>query len=117
MTKRNIYKLVNISYKNNLLDKNIVLKISNKLSRRDLKLYLKALKINEQKNTIKVIMANDKINKILLEKKLKQEFGNKIYDYKIDKSLIAGIKIIDNDLIYDFSLNNTIDNLVTYINN
>ena len=117
MTKKLLNSLVKISYNNNALSRKTALSIGNKLSRKNLKLYLKALKNNEKKNTVKVIIANDKINKISLEKKLKQEFGNKKIVFQVDKTLIAGIRVIDNDLIYDYNLNNTINSLITHINN
>lgn len=117
MKRKDLNNLVRISYKNSALDKKTVLLIGNKLSRKNLKLYLQALKNYEKKNTVKVIVADDKINRILLEKKLKQEFGNKKFDFEVDKSLIAGIKVIDNDLIYDYNLNSTINSLITHINN
>ena len=117
MTKKDLNNLVKASYKNNILDKKIALSIGSKLSRKNLKLYLKALKYNEKRNTVKVIIANDKINKVSLEKKLKQEFKNKKFDFQVDKTLIAGIKVIDNDLIYDYNLNNTINSLISHINN
>ena len=34
---------------------------------------------------------------------------------KEDKSLIAGIKIVDNDLIYESNVKNTLENLVSFI--
>jgi len=34
----------------------------------------------------------------------------------MDKKLIAGIKIIDNDNVYDFNVRNNLKNLVSYIN-
>jgi len=42
--------------------------------------------------------------------------GSGRIEFLEDKSLIAGIKLIDNDNIYDFNLKNTFENLVSYIN-
>ena len=43
-------------------------------------------------------------------------FPEKSIQFKEDKSLIGGIKIIDNDLIYEANIKNTLENLVTFIN-
>ena len=47
--------------------------------------------------------------------KIKEIFPDKKIVLKEDKSLIAGIRIIDKDTIYDFNIKNTLENLVKYI--
>jgi F0F1-type ATP synthase delta subunit len=51
-----------------------------------------------------------------LAKEFKRIFPDKRLEFSEDKSLIAGLKLIDNDIIYDFNLKNTFENLVSYIN-
>jgi F0F1-type ATP synthase delta subunit len=55
--------------------------------------------------------------KSALTKELGAIFRGKRLEFSEDKSLIAGIKLVDNDIIYDFNLKNTFENLVSYINN
>jgi F0F1-type ATP synthase delta subunit len=115
MTTKQIKNLAVISYTSELLDAKKVNRITKLLSRSELKRYIKSLKSLEQSKTVKVIMTKlDK--KSELEKELKTKFPNKRLEFLEDKSLIAGIKIIDNDNIYDFNLANTFENLVSYIN-
>jgi F0F1-type ATP synthase delta subunit len=45
----------------------------------------------------------------------KKIFVHKKIEIKEDKKLIAGIKIIDNDNVYDFNVRNNLKNLVSYI--
>lgn len=115
MTTKQIKNLAVASYTSELLDSNKVNRVTKLLNRSELKRYIKFLKSLEQSKTIKVIMA--KLNsKSDLEKELKTKFPNKRLEFFEDKSLIAGVKLIDNDNIYDFSLANTFENLVSYIN-
>ena len=64
---------------------------------------------------MEIIYANIGL-KTNLSKELKKLFPDKNIKFFEDKSLIAGLKLIDNDNIYDFSLKNTFKNLVSYIN-
>jgi F0F1-type ATP synthase delta subunit len=115
MTTKQIKKLATVSYTNNLLDGKKVQQIAKLLSRSQLKRYIQFLKSLEQSKTVKVVMASLDA-KSGLEKQLKSKFPNKRLEFLEDKSLIAGMKIVDNDNIYDFSLANSFENLVSYIN-
>jgi F0F1-type ATP synthase delta subunit len=115
MTTKQIKNLAIASYKSELLDIKKVNRITKLLNRSELKKYIKFLKSLEQGKTVKVIMS--KLDtKSGLEKELKAKFPNKRLEFSEDKSLIAGVKLIDNDNIYDFNLANTFKNLVSYIN-
>ena len=115
MTTKQIKNLAVASYTSGLLDAKKVNRITKLLNRSELKKYIKFLKSLEQGKTIKVIMAKlDTKNG--LSKELKAKFHNKRIEFSEDKSLIAGVKIIDNDNIYDFNLANTFKNLISYIN-
>lgn len=116
MTTKQIKNLAVASYNGKLLDVKNVTRIAKMLSRGELKRYIKFLKALERSKTVKVIMSDLK-SKSLLIKELKNKFPNKKIEFSEDKSLIAGLKIIDNDNIYDFNLANTLENLVSYINN
>ena len=115
MSTKQIKKLAVASYTNQLLDSKKVNKIVKLLNRNELKQYIKFLKSLEQSKTVKIVMSKLE-NKNLLAKELKIKFPNKRLEFSEDKSLIAGLKLIDNDTIYDFNLKNTFENLVSYIN-
>ena len=115
MTTKQIKNLAIASYAGELLDIKRVTRITKLLNRSELKRYIKFLKNLEQTKTVKVVMA--KLNgEKELETELKAKFPNKRIEFLEDISLIAGMKIIDNDNIYDFNLANTFENLVSYIN-
>ena len=115
MTSKQIKNLALASYTSELIDAKKVNRITKLLNRSELKRYIKFLKSLEQSKTIKVVLAKLD-NKRDLEKELKTKFPNKRLEFLEDKSLIAGVKIIDNDNIYDFNLANTFENLVSYLN-
>ena len=115
MTTKQIKNLAGASYSENILDAKKTNRISKLLNRSELKRYIKFLKALEQGKTIKVIMSDIKTKNLLIDE-FRAKFPNKKLEFLEDKSLIAGLKIIDNDNIYDFNLANTLGNLVSYIN-
>ena len=115
MTTKQIKNLATVSYVGEKLDEKKVTKIVKLLTKTELKRYVKCLKNLEQGKTVKIIMSKLD-NKNELTKNLKGVFPNKKLEFIEDKSLIAGIKLVDNDIIYDFNLANTFENLVSYIN-
>lgn len=115
MTTKQIKKLAVASYTNELLDLKKINRILKILNRAQLKKYIKFLKSLEKSKTIKVIVSKTD-TKSGLSKELKSIFPNKRLEFSEDNSLIAGLKIVDNDNIYDFNLKNTFENLVSYIN-
>lgn len=111
MNKKKIDKLVLLSYKNNFLDKNIVSKITTLISKSDLKKYINSLKLIEKKKTL--IVSAPLINQDL--RKFESLFPNKKIMFKKDPSLMLGVKIEDNDLVYEFTLKKTLDKIISYM--
>lgn len=115
MTKKQIRNLVQASYSKNMLDIKRVNRIIKLLSRADLKEYIKGIKAFEYNKKISIFVPNLSIVGDL-KKELTKLFPNKIIEVKEDKTLLAGVKIIDDDDVYDFNLRNNLKNLVLYIN-
>lgn len=115
MTKKQIKKLANLSYNKNNLSKDYVDKIVKILSRLELKQYIKAIKNVENNKTITLITSDIK-NPKNIGNEVKKLFPHKKIIVKEDKSIISGIRLINKDTIYDFNLKNTLENLVSYIN-
>lgn len=111
MNSRKINKLVAASYVNNCLNQKTVNEISVLLSKSDLKKYITSLKIENMKKTL-IISAP--INNLDLTK-FKKLFPNKIIFLKNDPSLMLGVKVVDNDIIYEFTLRNTLDKIISYM--
>lgn len=113
MTKKLLKQLVVASYKNNNLNPKTIEKIAKVLSRKELKQYIKALKTEENKRNVIVSLPYLPKNKD--KKSFEGVFQNKKILYDIDKSLILGVKITKNDLVYEMSLKNSLENLITHV--
>ena len=115
MTTKQIKNLAIASYTNNNLDAKKVSRIGKLFNRTQLKRYIQFLKNLEKSKTVIVAMSQVNV-KNSLESELIKIFPGKKLQFLEDKSLIAGLKLTDNDTIYDFNLKNTLENLVSYIN-
>ena len=111
MNKKKIDKLVLASYSNNVLNKRSVNKIVTLLSKLDLKKYINGLKLTEKKRSLIVLSP---INNLDL-KKFEKLFPNKKIVFKQDPSLLLGMRITDNDIVYEFTLRNSFDKIQNYI--
>lgn len=104
MTKKTISQLVEASYTQGVLDEKKVEKIVSHLSRAELKIYIRGLKLVEKSKTISLVLPD----KNLYNKTLLQGVKKQINVFE-DKSLLLGAKIIDNDMVYDLSLKSSLD--------
>jgi len=111
MKKKIIDKLVAQSYKANYLDQKKINKISTFLSRSDLKRYINGLKLAEKK---KSLIISSPINNQGL-KKIQKLFPDKKIIFTKDPSLMLGVKIVDNDIVYEFTLKNSLDKIISYM--
>lgn len=111
MIKKKIDKLVAESYKGNILDQKKVNKIVSLISKSDLKKYINGLKLAEKKNNL--IVSSPANNQDL--KRFQKLFPNKRIVFKKDPSLMLGVQIVDNDIVYEFTLKNSLDRILNYI--
>jgi F0F1-type ATP synthase delta subunit len=112
MNKAKIDYLVSQSYKRNDLDIAKTDAVRQMLNKSDFKEYINALKKKENKNNIIILSPVDITDKKMFEEK----FPNRKIIYRIDPSLIAGVKIIDNDIIYEMSLKSSLEGIIDSIN-
>lgn len=110
MDRKKIKSLVLTSYRNNVLDKNVVNAITKRLNRNSLKRYVNELKNYEARRTVVITTAFPCEHEIF--KKLFQ--GKKII-FKKDRSLMVGIKILENDMLYEFNIRNRLEKLISHI--
>lgn len=111
MTKKQISILAQKSFRNKELDSKKVKLFTAKMKRKELRGYIREIKSIDSQNKVKVFVPNLKVfNKNYVSPLLKHYKGKKIV-YGEDPSLIVGIKLVDNDLIYDFNLKNSLENL------
>jgi hypothetical protein len=111
MNSKKIDKLITASYKDNDLDQKKVNKISSLIGRADLKKYINGLKMAENKKSL--IISSPANNQDL--RRFEKLFPNKKIILKKDPSLMLGVRVIDNDLVYEFTLKNSLDKILNYI--
>lgn len=118
MTKKQIKKLASFSFIRNNLDSEKVNNIARFLKRSDLREYLRALKSIESRRKVVVLIPNlSQLKKSNLQKTFGKIFPGKKILYEEDLSLIAGVRVINNDQVFEFSLKNTLENLDTFLEN
>ncbi|HXS15227.1 MAG TPA: hypothetical protein VN711_03800 [Candidatus Saccharimonadales bacterium] len=109
MTKKIINQLVSASYKDNNLNAESVNRITSLLSRKELKAYIRSLKLSEKARTISLVLPMKSVyNKTIFDKL----FQGKKVAVSEDPSLLLGLKIIDNDMVYDMTLKERLENFV-----
>ncbi len=111
MNSKKISDLVRVSYKKDNLDQKKVNKIASLISKADLKKYINGLKLEEKK---KSLIVSSPINNQDL-KKFEKLFPHKKIIFKKDPSLMLGVRVVDNDIVYEFTLKNSLDKIVNYI--
>ncbi len=111
MNKKKIDKLVLASYSDSFLNQKKVNKISTLLNKSDFKKYINGLKLAEKKKSL--IVSAPLNNQDLA--KFEKLFPQKRILFKKDPSLILGVRIIDNDIVYEFTLKNSLDKILNYI--
>jgi len=108
MTKKQIKQLASASYTKEILDSKKVEKIAALLSRADVKEYIRALKLAEKSHTVSLVLPDAKLynsNRKFWE----NAFKNKRVIVEEDPSLLLGVKVINNDMIYDMTLKNNLE--------
>lgn len=104
------------SYTRGDLDPKKVESIARILKRSQLRQYLRAIKKLEESRKVVVVFSRfDDFKKEGLKKTFAKLYPDKKIVFEEDKSLIVGVKVINNDEIFEFNLNNTLDNLSSYI--
>ena len=111
--KNFIQGLVVKSYKQDQLDPAIVDLVANKLNRRELKQYIRLLRKQENKKQVIVTVPKSLTSE---ERDMIQKLftGKKLY-YTVDPSMISGIRIVDNDVEYEVSLDQIFQNLLAHM--
>ncbi|OGH06047.1 MAG: hypothetical protein A2W22_03940 [Candidatus Levybacteria bacterium RBG_16_35_11] len=115
MTRKQFKLLAQGSYTRGKLDVKKVKQIAKLLKPSQLRQYVKELKKIEEKKVIRVVVPNKEMiskNNILL---IKSAYPKKTVLIEEDPKLILGIKLIDNDLIYDLNLRNNLENINEFI--
>lgn len=113
MNRHVLSNLVMQSYTKGNLDPQKVVVIADILNRRQLKEYIRALKEEENKRSVKVELT--RLPKRNEDKEFMQLFPGKKIIFNYNPELLAGIKVKNNDIIYELDLKNTLDKLIDHI--
>lgn len=108
-----INNLVTASYTNKNLDLERVQKIAEFLNRKMLKAYIKALKRFEKKMTVFVDMPNTPND--TEKNEIKGLFPEKKIIYNIDPTLLAGMRLSADDILYELSMKDSLNKILDEI--
>lgn len=114
MNKKLLKQLIISSYTGNNLNQEMAFAIADKLDRTDLKLYIKALKHMEKKQSVMIALAQEATTE--QEKQLQSLFPNKKIILSHDPSLLTGLRITNNDDIFEMNLKDRLDDIMNYVN-
>jgi F0F1-type ATP synthase delta subunit len=112
MKRQTLKQMVIESYSDGELDAKKINKIADLLTKKELRLYIKALKNWERENKIIIEVANkegldlDGFQEMFLDKKLV---------VTVDPSLLLGMRLYNNDDIFEMSLKNTLQKVTEHI--
>jgi len=112
MNRQTLKQLVIESYSDGTLDAQKVNKIADLLTKKELQLYITALKNWEKANKLIIEVPSD--GGLDLQA-LRDAFPDKKIVINTDPSLLLGMRIQNNDDIYEMSLKNSLDKITEHI--
>ncbi len=112
MNRQTLKQLVIESYSQGNLDAKKVNKISDLLSRDELRLYINALKNWDRQNKIVLQVPNESEFNL---KDLQDIFPGKKISLSLNPGLLMGMRLQNNDDVFEVSLKNTLDKITEHI--
>ncbi len=109
MDKKQIAKLVDMSFVDGILDEKSVNKIIGQLDGRELREFLKKLTEQEKMQHVYVDLTFDLHDAD--KKKFKELFPKRQVVFRKDAELVFGIRITDNDMVYNFNMKDAFDQI------
>ena len=111
MTKREIQTLIQASYKEGQLNEEKVEEISRLLKRRDLKSYIRGIKLEEKKKEVTVALPTasvyNKSKEVIFDL-----FPGKHVHINQDELLMLGAKITTGDMVYEYTLKQKLEDFL-----
>jgi len=112
MPKKLLKQLIDLSFVNNKLNQKRVERIVRLLSRNELKFYLKGLKKRERELSVFI---DNAMKTVGIDEMFKSIFPNRKIVVNINPSLLLGLRITDNDNVFELSLKNSLDKITSYL--
>lgn len=110
MNNKQIRLLVKASYTNNSLDEKKVERIVKLLTRAELKAYVRALRLEEKKHKVYIALPSKSVYNTT-RRDLENLYKGKEIIFEEDPSLLLGIRVLDEDMLYELSLSDRINKL------
>jgi F0F1-type ATP synthase delta subunit len=105
-------QLVEVSYLDGVLDAVTVARIADKLSRTQLKAYIRALKDAEKQRTVRVEAPAEPT--AADRKALESIFSGKMIVTEKNPDLLLGLRITNNDDVYNMNLKHSLERIAAY---
>jgi F0F1-type ATP synthase delta subunit len=113
MNKKLLKQLVLESYIKGELDQKKVMAIADRLTRKELKVYIKALKQTEKQRSVTIAIAGKATEE--QQKQFQSMFPNKKVIVTYDPSLMTGVRISNNDDIFEMNLKHELDVIIQQV--
>lgn len=114
MKKKVLKKIITASYnKQNELDEERVDMIATHLNRKEIKEYIRVLKQLEKRKQL--LVDTSFVPTAKQEEIMKERFPDKEVVFHFNPDLLFGIRITDNDIVYDMNLQRTLDAIEDFI--
>lgn len=113
MNKNQLENLVTLSYTGDYLDEKTVLAVADRLKRGSLKRYIKELRKRENKNRVVVTLPIKPDEKD--KKRFHEIFTGKKILFNADQSLLMGVQITNDDIIYNLNLKDALEKIVSHV--
>ena len=113
MKNDEIKKIAHACYSKRELDLQKVKSVANKLSRKELKKFIQALRHIEDRRMVIVTTPNDL--SAAEKKQFADRFPQKRLEFIADPSIITGVRIEQGDVIFEDNLESTLDDMVTSV--
>ncbi len=115
MNKKLLKQFVTESFTKGGFDEKKIEEVANSLSRKNLKVFINELKEHVNKLTVYVDTALPLNKGHEYIKELENIFPNRKIEFRLDPSLIMGVRIIDNDNIFELNVNNLLHKMERHI--
>jgi hypothetical protein len=113
MNRKLLKQLVIHSYQNGSLHNEKVMMIADRLTRKELKQYIKALKYSEKLRTVIVDLPTETTS--AQTEAFESLFPDKKVLFRKDPSLMLGMRIHNNDDVFEMNLKHNLDAIITRI--
>ncbi len=104
--------LLDASYDGDVLNSEAVSKIADFLTRKELKEYIRAIKNREKSMTLFVEVPHDKMK--LHTDELKELFGAKKVSVAINPELLLGLRMRDQDDVYNMNMKYSLERIMKH---